>query len=124
MYIALGGATGAGLRYAVSLVAFRLGGGEFPWGTLVVNVVGSLLAGFVWGLLDETTGQQRTNAFFFIGLLGAFTTFSAYSLDSMRLFNDNRTMMALVNVLANNIGALVAVFAGFAIARSILPTAR
>ncbi len=75
LYIALGGAAGAGLRYVVSLAALRLGGAGFPWGTLVVNVVGSLFAGFIWGLLDETTGQQRTNAFFFIGLLGAFTTF-------------------------------------------------
>ena len=124
LYIALGGAAGAGLRYVVSLAALRLGGAGFPWGTLVVNVVGSLFAGFIWGLLDETTGQQRTNAFFFIGLLGAVTTFSAYSLESMRLFNDDRTMMAVVNVLANNVGAILAVFAGFALARALFPATR
>ncbi|HAY36337.1 MAG TPA: fluoride efflux transporter CrcB [Bacteroidetes bacterium] len=124
LYIVAGGAIGAGLRYAASLVAFRFVGGSYPWGTLIVNVIGSFLAGFIWAMLDETTGQQRTNAFFFIGVLGAFTTFSAYALESMRLVQEGELGLAAANVLANNVGALLAVFAGFAIARWFLTTVR
>ncbi len=111
---------GASMRYAVSVAAFRLAGSGFPWGTLVVNILGSLLAGFAWAILGETSGQQRINALFFIGLLGAFTTFSAYSLESYRLYVDGKTSLALMNVLANNVGALLAVVAGFAMARVVL----
>lgn len=120
VYIALGGALGAGLRYLVSMAMFNLLGGEFPWGTLVVNVLGSLAAGFFWGLLDDTTGSQRTQALFFIGLLGAFTTFSAYALDSLQLFHDGRWGVATVNVLGNNIGALLGAVAGYAMARAFV----
>ena len=75
-------------------------------------------------MLDETTGQQRTNAFFFIGILGAFTTFSAYALESMRLVHEGKMGLAAANVLANNVGALLAVFAGFAIARWFFTSVR
>jgi len=124
LYIAVGGALGASLRYGVSMLALRWMGSGFPWGTLAVNVIGSLLAGFVFGFLNETTGQQRLNALFFIGLLGAFTTFSAFSLESMRLFNDGQTGLALGNVIANNVGALLAVGLGFMLARSLFPAGR
>ena len=119
VYIAVGGAAGAGLRYAVSVAAIRIGSGPFPWGTLLVNLLGSLVIGFIWALLGESSGQERTDALFFIGLLGAFTTFSAYTLESMQLYQDGRLGTALVNVLANNVGALMAVVIGFAIARAL-----
>jgi CrcB protein len=120
LYIALGGALGAGLRYLVSLAMFKAMGGEFPWGTLAVNVLGSLVAGFFWGLLGDTTGSQRTQALFFIGLLGAFTTFSAYALDSLQLFQDGRWGVAALNAVGNNAGALLAAVAGYALARSLV----
>jgi len=101
-------------------MAFRIGGGSFPWGTLTVNVIGSLLAGFTWAILGETTGQQRTNALFFIGFLGAFTTFSAYALESYRIYADGKISLALINILANNLGSLLAVVVGFALARVVL----
>lgn len=113
LYVALGGALGAVLRFSVSMGMVRYMGSGFPWGTLVVNVVGSFVAGFLWSILGSTVGQQRMNALFFIGLLGAFTTFSAYSVESLRLYQDGHAMLAAVNVLANNIGALLAVVGGF-----------
>ncbi len=122
-YIALGGALGAGLRYLVSVAMVKWLGGEFAWGTLVVNVVGSLLAGFFWGMLGDSTGSQRTQALFFVGMLGAFTTFSAYALDSLQLVNDGRCGLAAANVAANNVGALVAAFAGYALARAFVRNA-
>ncbi len=119
VYIAVGGAAGAGLRYAVSVAAFRIGSGPFPWGTLMVNLVGSLVIGFIWAYLGESSGQERTDALFFVGLLGAFTTFSAYTLESMQLYQDGKIGTALANVLANNVGALIAVVIGFTIARAL-----
>jgi len=74
-YILTGGALGAALRYGVSLIVFRETGGSFPWGTLVVNVMGSFVAGFVWAYLNQTTGSARMQAFLIIGVRGAFTTF-------------------------------------------------
>jgi len=122
-YIATGGALGAGFRYLVTLAMLKWLGGEFPWGTLAVNIVGSLLAGFFWGILGETTGSQRTQALFFVGMLGAFTTFSTYALDSLQYFQDGRWGMATANVLANNVGALLAAVVGFAMARMFVRTA-
>lgn len=119
VYIAVGGAAGADLRYAVSVAAVRIGSGSFPWGTLMVNLLGSLGIGIIWALLGESSGQERTDALFFIGLLGAFTTFSAYTLESMQLYQDGRLGIALANVLANNVGALMAVVIGFTIARAV-----
>jgi len=101
-------------------VAFRFAGASFPWGTLVVNVAGSFLAGFVWAILDQTTGSQRAHAFFIIGMLGAFTTFSTYAIDSLRMFQEGQVGLAVTNVAANNMGALLAVVAGFAIAKSFI----
>lgn len=119
VYILVGGALGAGLRYWVSMQTVRWVGVHFPWGTLAVNVLGSLVAGFLWGLMGSSAADDRSHALFFIGLLGAFTTFSTYALDSLRLFNEERVAEAMANVVANNLGALLAVFAGFSLARMI-----
>lgn len=119
LYIALGGALGALGRFSVSLLVLRFAGAGFPWGTLVVNVLGSFLAGLCWAMLGQTQGPQRLHALFMIGVLGAFTTFSAFSMESLRLYEDGRSVMALVNVLANNVGALAAVVAGVWAGRSL-----
>lgn len=113
LYVAAGGALGACLRYVVSLAALRIGGSGFPWGTLAVNILGSLAAGFLWSLLFETTGRGRLQAVFLIGMLGAFTTFSAFSLETLRLWESGHAGLAAANVAANNIGALLAVAAGY-----------
>jgi CrcB protein len=70
-------------------------------------------------MLGQTQGPQRLHALFMIGVLGAFTTFSAFSMESLRLYEDGRSVMALVNVLANNVGALAAVVAGVWAGRSL-----
>lgn len=120
VYIALGGAIGAVSRFGLSLAILRYAESGFPWGTLAVNVLGSFLAGILWAILGQTEGQQRMNALFMIGVLGAFTTFSAFSVESLRLYEDGRTMMAVANVLANNLGALAAAFGGVWAGRSLL----
>lgn len=119
LYIALGGAVGAVGRFGVSIAVLRYAGAGFPWGTLAVNIIGSFLAGVFWAILGQTHGPQRMHALFMIGMLGAFTTFSAFSVESLRLYEDGRSLMALVNVLANNLGALAAVVAGVWAGRSL-----
>ncbi|MDA0378506.1 MAG: fluoride efflux transporter CrcB [Bacteroidetes bacterium] len=123
-YILLGGAVGAGLRYVVSMQTLRWVGAHFPWGTLTVNVLGSLVAGFLWGMMGGSLSTEgKTHALFFIGLLGAFTTFSTYALDSLRMLQEDRVAEALANVAANNVGALAAVLGGFALARLLFKPA-
>jgi len=122
--VAAGGALGASLRYGVSLLTLRLGSPAFPWGTLAVNLIGSFVAGFIWAILDQTTGDQRNHAFFIIGVCGAFTTFSAYALESLYLLQNGQSGLAVTNVLANNAGSLLAVFAGFTLAKWIFHQAQ
>ena len=87
IWIALGGAFGAITRYAVSLIV------GYPYGTLTVNIVGSFLMGLLFIYLNQK-GLDRWQPFLLIGLLGGFTTFSAFSLDTFKLYEDGRLMMA------------------------------
>ncbi|PIQ63245.1 MAG: fluoride efflux transporter CrcB [Bacteroidetes bacterium CG12_big_fil_rev_8_21_14_0_65_60_17] len=120
VYVALGGAMGAVMRFAVSNVVLRTMGAAFPWGTLAVNMLGSFIAGLLWSILGQTVGQQRLNALFVIGMMGAFTTFSTFSLESFRLYEEAGLPPALLNVAANNIGALLAVIGGIYLGRTLL----
>lgn len=83
--VALGGAFGAVLRYLSVSAALRLFGPGFPWGTLFVNVAGSLIMGIAAALILEKTGAGRLYLFLMTGVLGGFTTFSAFSLDALYL---------------------------------------
>lgn len=120
LLIAAGGAIGAVLRYGVSGVAYRLFGETFPWGTLAVNVLGSFLLGLLWALSERMLFSPRLTAFLFIGVLGAFTTFSTYSLESFNLLRDGEIRLGLTNIIASNVLGLVVVLLGFVCARYIL----
>ncbi|MDA1028787.1 MAG: fluoride efflux transporter CrcB [Bacteroidetes bacterium] len=122
-YILAGGALGALLRYGVTMFSFRESGGSFPWSTLIVNILGSFVAGFVWGYLNQSTDTERLHAFLMIGVLGAFTTFSAYSLESVQLFDSGSVNLAVANVLSNNVGAILFAFAGIGLAKWVFPQA-
>lgn len=108
--IALGGALGSVLRYlAVAAVGA-------PWGTAVVNVLGSLVIGAAFVLLDTRAGWQL---FLMTGVLGGFTTFSAFSLDALKLIQAGQTLQAAGYVLASVALSLAAVALGVALARSL-----
>jgi CrcB protein len=115
--IAAGGAVGALLRYVVSGWAYRWAGTGFPWGTLSVNVLGSFVIGFLWAASERAPFGPRWTPFVFIGVLGAFTTFSTYALESLNLFREGELRLAAVNLLASNVLALLAVVLGFLSAR-------
>ena len=118
--IALGGAMGALLRYWTSTGIYSLVGRAFPYGTLVVNVAGSLLMGFLYVLLVERLALGvEWRAALLIGVLGAFTTFSTFSMETFALFEDGEHMKAMMNILLSVSLGLVAVWLGVVTGRRL-----
>lgn len=116
LQVALGGALGASARYLTGQAFFRAFGPGFPWATMFVNVLGS----FLMGVLVVVLAQQGNRAapLLMTGLLGGFTTFSAFSLDTLTLIERGATMSALAYMLGTVALCLIAVFAGVWAARS------
>ena len=117
--VAAGGALGASARYLTGVGAVRLLGLCFPWGTLTVNVVGSFLMGVLIVALAER-GGMRFAPFLTVGILGGFTTFSAFSLDAVTLFERGQVSAAAGYVAASVILSITALFLGLWIARGAL----
>lgn len=122
IWIAIGSALGGIGRYWCSGIAARLIGETFPWGTLIVNVVGSFLIGFVatiagpdGRLLLGTTARQ----FLMVGLFGGFTTFSSFSLQTLNLLHEGEWLSALANIGLSVALCLLAVWAGYAAAAGL-----
>ena len=100
--IAAGGALGAVLRYLISGWVQGLGGTRFPWGTLAVNVTGSFALGLLMaGLLEHAAGDSSVRTFWTIGVLGAFTTFSTFSYETLALVSVGDWAAGFANVAAN-----------------------
>lgn len=118
--IAIGGAAGAVLRYWTSTGIYALVGRTFPYGTLVVNVAGSLLMGFLYVLLVERLALSvEWRAALLIGVLGAFTTFSTFSMETFALFEDGERLKALMNIILSVTLCLVAVWLGVVAGRRL-----
>lgn len=114
MFVAVGGALGSASRFAVKMMTDHLYEGAFPWATLVVNLAGCLLIGIAFGLADLRSAMNAEARLFFItGFLGAFTTFSAFALESLHAARAGAHTTFFVNVLANNLGCLAMVMIGF-----------
>ena len=118
--IASGGAVGALLRFwTVEGMAVWLGR-SFPYGTLTVNVIGSLLIGFLYVLLVEKGSfAPEWRSLLVVGLLGAFTTFSTFSLDTIQLLQHGYMVKAMINVLMSVVLCLLAVWLGLVAGRQI-----
>ena len=119
--VAAGGAMGAVDRYCLSSVLYRHFGSGFPYGTVGVNVLGSLLMGVVFVCVVERPMSDAWRLALSVGLLGAFTTFSTFSLDTLMLIETGEISRALLNVVASVVLCLAAVFAGVWLARTVLP---
>lgn len=118
--IAGGGALGAVLRYWASTAVYALTGRGFPYGTLVVNVVGSLFIGFlyIW-LLERMSASAALRAFLLIGFLGAFTTFSTFSLETLNLIESGQLGRAGLNMLLSVVLCVAAAALGVFVARQL-----
>ncbi len=118
--IAAGGALGAVMRYWVSTGVYALLGRGFPWGTLAVNVAGSLLMGFLFVLMiDRLVAGAEWRAFVLVGFLGAFTTFSTFSLETLTLMQDALYLKAALNVLVSVVACIAAAMLGVILARQV-----
>ncbi|MES0874392.1 fluoride efflux transporter CrcB [Sinimarinibacterium thermocellulolyticum] len=118
--VAVGGALGALARYgSVRLLTVWLGP-AFPYGTLVVNVLGSGIAGWLFARMVESGGgSDSMRALLIVGFLGAFTTFSAFSVETLRLAQAGHTGIAVLNVLLNIVLCLGAAALGMGLGRAV-----
>jgi CrcB protein len=106
--VMIGGALGAGARHLVGgAMLARLGPG-FPWWTLSINIAGSLLMGLLVGWLARSSGGEAARLFFGVGVLGGFTTFSAFSMEFWALFERGQSAQAFGYVAASVVGAVAA----------------
>lgn len=118
--IALGGALGAVMRYLASTSVYRLMGTDFPYGTLTVNVVGSLLMGFISILLLERLMlAEYWRAIIIIGFLGAFTTFSTFSMETFNLIQAGEMSKAFINIFTSVFLCLGATWIGVIAGRQL-----
>jgi fluoride exporter len=118
LLVLLGGGLGSLLRYGSTLLAGRLFGDGFAWGTLFVNLLGCLLIGFAVGLVDRAILSRSFRIFFVTGVLGGFTTFSSFSLESVRLLHDD-LFKGFANIALNLLGGLLLTISGLWIADRI-----
>ena len=115
----LGGGIGAALRHGVNLGAARWLGIEFPWGTLVVNITGSLVMGLLAGYFAfKGDASQHWRLFLATGVLGGYTTFSAFSLDAWLLYERGEMSAAAMYVMASVVLSIGALFVGLWLARN------
>jgi fluoride exporter len=122
LWIAVGGALGSMARYWFTGVAARLFGETFPWGTLLINIVGSLVIGFFATLTGPGARyavDPNIRLFVAVGICGGFTTFSAFSLQTMVLMQEGEWLAAGAYIVASVVVCLVAVWAGYALAQQM-----
>lgn len=123
----IGAGIGGALRHGVNGLALRLAGPDFPYGTMAINIVGCFVMGLVAGYFTYRGGSgifgqmsQHWRLFLTTGILGGFTTFSAFSLDFAMLWERGTVAGAAAYVLVSVVGSLVAVFAALGVARAVL----
>ena len=118
----LGAGIGGALRHGINLAAARLFGFGFPFGTLIVNIVGSFLMGILAGYFAYRTGlSQHLRLFLTTGILGGFTTFSAFSLDAALLIERHNYGMATTYVVGSVTASIAALFIGMALFNGFRP---
>jgi len=114
LVIGIGGFLGANTRYLVAGWAARRFGATFPYGTFIINISGSFILGFFMAFLrDRAFIHPNYRLFFAIGFLGAYTTFSTFTYESLRLLQDGSILLGVINILSSIIIGLVGVFIGF-----------
>jgi CrcB protein len=116
--VLMGGSIGALLRYGTSLLAIWLFGANFPWGTLIVNLVGCFLIGLAFSLAERTPLMGPSARLFFVtGFLGALTTFSTYAQETVNSLRAGTHLVTTANILLNNVAGLALVMVGMWLGR-------
>lgn len=116
--VMIGGALGAGARYLVGGAFLRLAGPGFPWGTLAVNLIGGLLMGVLVGVLARASaGGEQARLVLGVGVLGGFTTFSAFGLETWLMIERGQGGIAFAYVAASVVGAVALTGAGLMLVR-------
>jgi CrcB protein len=124
LWIALGGALGSMARFWLAIAVAEKLGPQFPWGTILINIVGSFVIGFFatfTGPGGRVIASFNARAFVMVGICGGFTTFSAFSLQTLDLARDSRWLQAGGNVVLSVVACLLAVWAGHALAAALIP---
>ena len=117
--VMLGGAIGAGFRYHLSRVALEQMGAAFPWGTWIANLLGGLLMGLLAGIaLRDGPIDDPLLLFLGVGMLGGFTTFSAFSLEAAQMIQRGELMVAAAYAVSSVAGSVMLLFIGFWLARA------
>lgn len=116
-FIAGGGAIGTLLRYLLTSFINKTSSSLFPLGTLSVNLIGSLVIGLLWGLAERYAISDLLKVFLFIGILGSFTTFSTFSLETMNLLKAGELKIALTNIVLSNVLGIGLAYLGFLLTR-------
>lgn len=120
LLISLGAVLGANARYLITRLTLQKMGPNFPYGTLAINVLGSLVIGFFMaGPWKHSPSMKAASLFVAVGFCGGFTTFSSYAFDSIALFERGQWLLAGANILSNNVLSLAAVLLGVAVARML-----
>ncbi len=118
LFIALGGAFGAVSRFWLSQFIYQILGRGYPWGTLTVNLIGSFSIGFLYIFFESRLqGVTELKPFLMVGFLGALTTFSTFSLDSLLLIENGFWLKAIINLVSSVLICLFAVWFGTFISR-------
>lgn len=120
LFVGLGGGIGAILRYLVGLGAVQLFGKDFPWGTFIVNLVGSFFIGLLVFTAAKQEWPQNVQLLLITGLLGGFTTFSAFSYDNLALLQDGKLVPMLGNAVSSVVLGILFAWAGYGLAQRIV----
>jgi CrcB protein len=124
LWIALGGALGSMARFWLAAFVAEIMGPQFPWGTILINILGSFIIGFFAtyaGPSGRVVASFNARAFVMVGICGGFTTFSAFSLQTLDLARESHWAQAGGNIVLSVVMCLLAVWAGHALATAMIP---
>ncbi|NOX87061.1 MAG: fluoride efflux transporter CrcB [Chlorobi bacterium] len=119
LLISIGGSIGAVFRYLIFVLFEKSTTSTFPWPTLVINITGAFVIGFLWGWFDRLYVAPGIRMLIFIGILGSFTTFSTFAFDVFSLVHDGQIKNVIFYILGTNILGIGLAFVGFYITRLI-----